>query len=572
MIGQTFRNLKRWNQILIVLAKHGFAGTLQEIGLGHVVARLLKKSRWTRDEGELIEQPTPVRLRLAMEELGPTFIKLGQVLSTRRDIVPDDWAEEFAKLQSDCPRIPYDEIRAQLDHSFPGKVDELFASINEKPLAAASMAQAHAATLKDGTEVVLKILRPNIRETIAGDMDALRFLANLASEHLPNMGLDPKAAVEEFAKELERETDLTNEGRATERLASMFADDDKINFATIYWNETTRDVLCETHVRGSLLAGLDPSTISDEERRDIVTNGARAVFHQTLDVGYFHADPHPGNIFVQPGGGIVFIDCGMTGFVDEDTRMRIAELVYGVTKNDADMVMRAALGIADVDPDEIDMKSARGAVQQLVGQFVDVPLERIDLASVLDQFFQILRDYNMKCPADIVLLIKAMSTIEGVAANIDPQFDLVGFTRPYIEKLLKGRFSPKAVAKRVRETAMQFVHLVEDLPREMTSLFRRIRSNRLRMQMDVVGLEDLTGVVEHAMERLSYSLLIASLVMASSILVLASHGRGGYVFHLGVAGFVVSAALAFSLMFVSWRKRRQVNKRIRWLQKTRGEK
>ncbi|MCH2160899.1 MAG: AarF/UbiB family protein [Phycisphaerales bacterium] len=570
MFGHTFRNLKRWNQILGVLIRYGNSGLLHQIGLGPMAGRILRKSKWTRHDAELMQLTTAARLRMAMEELGPTFIKLGQVLSTRRDIVPDDWATEFAKLQSDCPRVPFDEIRAQLESSFPGRVDELFSAINETPLAAASMAQAHAATLADGTDVVIKILRPNIRETIAGDMDALRFLARLVGEHMPNLGLDPNAAVEEFARELDRETDLTNEGRATERLSRMFEDDDKISFPKIYWNETTRDVLCETHVHGQLLADLDPSTLPEDERREIVSNGSRAVFHQTLDVGYFHADPHPGNIFVQPGGAIVFIDCGMTGFVDEETRMRIAELVYGVTKNDADMVMRAALGIADVDPDTIDIKAARAAVQELVGQFVDVPLERIDLGAVLDQFFQLLRRYNMQCPADIVLLIKAMSTIEGVAAEIDPGFDLVGFTRPYIEKLLKSRFSPKAIARRVRESSMQFLHLAEDFPVQLSSLFRRIRGNRLRMQMDVIGLEDLTGVVEHVIERLSYALLIASLVMASSILVLASKGSG-LVFHLGVAGFVTSAALAFGLMFSGWRKRRQVNKRIRWLRKKRGE-
>ena len=571
MFGHTFRNIKRWNQILGILIRYGFAGTLKEIGLGDVAGKALRMSKFTREEGELIEHPTSVRLRLAMEELGPTFIKLGQVLSTRRDMVSDEWAEEFTKLQSDCPKIPYSEIRGQLELSFPGKVDEIFLSIDEKPLAAASMAQAHAAVLKDGTEVVIKVLRPNIRETIAGDMDALRLLAKLAEAHLPNMGLDPVEAVEEFARELERETDLTNEGRATERLSKMFEDDETVNFPTIYWDATTKDILCETHVKGMLLAGLDTSTLTDETRRSIVRNGARAVFHQTLDVGFFHADPHPGNIFVQDNGNIIFIDCGMTGFVDEQTRMHIAELVYGVTKNDSEMVMRAAISIADIDPDTIDIKAARSDVQQLVAQFVGVPIERIDLGSVLDQFFQVLRNHDMKCPADIVLLIKAMSTIEGVAASIDPEFDMVGFTRPYIEKLLKSRFSPKAVGRRARETAMSFLQLVQDLPLELTSLFRKARTNRLRMQVDVIGLEDLTGILEHASEKISYSLLISSLVMASSVLVLAAHGTESFVFHLGVAGFVTSASFAFLLMFGTWRNRRKLHKRIQILRRNRGE-
>lgn len=571
MVGHTFRNLKRWNQILAVLIRHGFAGTLQQLGLGKVVGKLLRLTPLTRHEGELIAKPTPVRLRLAMEELGPTFIKLGQVLSTRRDIVPDTWAEEFEKLQSDCPRIPFEDIQSQLELNFPGRVNEIFSHVEEKPLAAASMAQAHSATLANGTNVVIKVLRPGIRETIASDMDVLRFLARLANDHMSNIGIDPLETVEEFARELARETDLTNEARATERLSRMFEDDDQINFPTIYWEGTSRDVLCESMASGVLLADADLSEFSDEERRAIVTNGARAVFHQTLDVGYFHADPHPGNIFVQKGGGIIFIDCGMTGFVDDDTRMSIAELVYGVTKNDPDMVMGAAIDIADVDPDDVDLKSARADVQQLVGRFIGVSIDQIDLGSVLDEFFQILRRHQLSCPADIVLLIKAMGTIEGVATRVDPTFDLVSFTRPYIEKLLKSRFSPKAIAKQFRETGMAFLQLIRELPHEMTSVFRRIRTNRLRMQLDLVGLEDLILNVEHASEKLSYAVLIAALVMASSILVLASHGSG-YVFHLGVAGFCVSATFAFGLMFTTWRNRHRLNQRIKFMRRSRGEK
>ena len=570
VLGHTFRNLKRWNQILAVLVRHGFAGTLQQIGLGKVVGKFLRLSSLTRSEGELMAEPTPVRLRMAMEELGPTFIKLGQVLSTRRDIVPDTWAEEFSKLQSDCPRVPYPEIKKQLELSFPGRVDAIFSHIQEEPLAAASMAQAHLATLVDGTEVVIKVLRPNIRETIDSDMDVLGFLARLAGEHMGNIGIDPVETVEEFSRELSRETDLTNEARATERLTRMFEEDESISFPKIYWEGTTKDILCESKAEGELLATADLSEFSQEDRRAIVTNGARAVFHQTLDVGYFHADPHPGNIFVQQGGNIVFIDCGMTGFVDEETRMHIAELVYGITKNDSEMVMGAAIAIADVDPDDVDLKSARSDVQQLVSRFVGISVDQIDLGSVLDEFFQVLRRHNLRCPADIVLLIKAMGTIEGVASDVDPTFDLVGFTRPYIEKLLKSRFSPKAIAKQARETSFAFLNLIRDFPDDISSVFRRIRNNRLRLQLDLIGLEDLTANVEHAAEKLSYAVLIAALVMASSVLVLASHGSG-YVFHLGVAGFVISATFAFGLMFITWRNRRKLFQRIKFIRRSRGE-
>jgi ubiquinone biosynthesis protein len=547
VIGNQIRNIKRWKQIVQVLARYGFVEFLREIGLGDVVASVLERVRFGRGEAELMRMPTPVRLRKAMEELGPTFIKLGQVLSTRRDLVPDEWATEFAKLQSGCPSVPFSDIEGQLDEAFPD-----------------------GAVLLDGTTVVLKILRPKIREMIIGDMEALRFLANLVDEHIPNVGFDPKATVEEFAKELDRETDLTNEGRATERLTTMFADDPEVDFPTIHWHATTRDVLCESLATGTLLADLDVSSLTDEQRRSIVTIGAGAVFHQTLEVGFFHADPHPGNIFIRPDGGLTFIDCGMTGFVDDQTRLRLAEIVYGITRNDADMVMRAAISLADVDLDKVDIKAARADVQQLVGRFVGVPLDRIDMGGVLDEFFQTLRRHDLRCPADVVLLIKALTTIEGVAMQIDPTFDLISFTRPYIEKLLKGRFSPKALARRFREAGMEILHLGETLPGELSSFLQRARRNRLRLQLDIVAIEDLVVGLEDASERIGYALLISALVMASAILVLASRGTG-IAFHLGVAGFVVSATFAFGLMFNGWRNRRKLKKRTRALRRARGE-
>ena len=571
MIAGHIRNIRRWNQIVRVLARHGFTSVLKEIGLGDMLGRLLDSVSLWKEEAELMRMPTAVRLRHAMEELGPTFIKLGQVLSTRRDLVPDDWSREFEKLQSDCPRVDFTEIRGVLERNLGPDLDELFREIDPVPIAAASMAQAHKAVTRDGRTVVLKVLRPGIRETIEGDMEALRFLARLAEEHLPNIGVDPIATVEEFARELDRETDLEHEARSTERLALMFADDPKISFPKIEWKATTRDVLCENLIHGRHLVDVDPEELSPELRREIVTNGARAVFHQTLEAGFFHADPHPGNIFVHDDGSVTFIDCGMTGFVDEATRMRLAEIVYGVVKNDPDMVMRAALLVADVDQDAVDLKAARGDVQQLVARFVGVPLERIDLADVLDEFFQTLRRHDLRCPADIVLLIKALGTIEGVATKLDPSFDIVAFTQPYIERLLKSRFSPRAVARRVREAALELVHLGEVLPTEIATFLRRARRNRLRVQLDVVAIEDLVVGVEDASERLSYAVLIASLVMASSILVLASKGEG-LAFYLGMAGFVASATLAFGLIVNGWRRRRKLRRMSKRMRKARGDK
>ena len=559
MIASQIRNLGRYRQILTVLIKYGFADFVRHTGLAAVVSRSLGiLGRRGRAEADFIRQNKEVRLRLALEELGPTFIKLGQVLSTRRDLVPDEVAAEFAKLQSDCPIVPFDQIRLRLDQEFPDKVDEIFKSIEETPIAAASMAQAHRAVLASGEEVVLKILRPGIEETLLADMEILRFIATVVDDYFENMGFEPIEVADEFARELSREIDLQQEGRSTENLKSAFADDPEIDFPKVFWEATTKRILCIEEIHGELLARVKPESLTPEVRRKVVENGSRAVFKMTLEMGFFHADPHPGNIFInKDDGAITFIDCGMVGHVDLETRMHIAELVYGVTKNDADEVMKCALALADMDPDNIDLRRARGDVQQMVDQFVGVPMDRIDLGQLLDDFFQTLRRYGLQCPADVVLLIKAMSTIEGVGANIDPEFDMVTFAHPYIAHLLKERYSPKAILRRLKNTSNSYLSVFESIPQDISSIVRKIRRNEFKIDFDLGKMEELIETAEAATDNVAHSLLISAIVVASSILVHAAPDNQWSIQGvLGILGFIIAVVMGMSLLFKSWRHRR----------------
>ncbi|MEC8733889.1 MAG: AarF/ABC1/UbiB kinase family protein [Planctomycetota bacterium] len=558
LIASQIRNLGRYRQILTVLIQYGFADFVRHTGLAAVVSRSLGVlGTRGRAEAEFIRQSKEVRLRLALEELGPTFIKLGQVLSTRRDLVPDEVAAEFAKLQSDCPMVPYEQIRERLEGEFPGRVDEIFASIEEKPIAAASMAQAHRATLASGEQVVLKILRPGIEETLLADMEILRFIASVVDDYFENMGFEPVEVADEFARELKREIDLLQEGRSTENLKNAFSDDPEIDFPKVYWEATTKRVLCIEEVHGTLLARADLDTMAAETRRKVVENGSRAVFKMTLEMGFFHADPHPGNIFVKDDGAIVFIDCGMVGHVDLETRMHIAELVYGVTKNDADEVMHCALALADMDPDKIDIRRARSDVQQMVDQFVGVPMDRIDLGQLLDDFFQTLRRYGLQCPADVVLLIKAMSTIEGVGAKVDPEFDMVTFAHPYIAHLLRERYSPKAIMRRFKNASTSYLEVMETIPKDVSSIVRKLRRNEFKMDFNLGKMEELIETAESATDNVAHSLLISAIVVSSAILVHAApDDRWSVQGILGLLGFSTALFMGAGLLFNSWRHRR----------------
>jgi ubiquinone biosynthesis protein len=498
--------------------------------------------------------PRQERVRKVLEELGPTYVKLGQVLSTRPDLIPPEWATEFEKLQNNVPGVDFEVIHKTIEAEFPGKSRRLFRSIQKKPLAAASMAQVHRARLHDGARIVLKVLRPGIRETIETDMEILRTLAETAESHFSNLGYSPTEVVSEFAKELAKETDLTREGRSTERLRGYFEDDPEVVFPKVYWEATTRNILAVEEIRGIVLSDLKDGEIDADDRRRLVENGARAVLRQCLEFGFFHADPHPGNLVAQPGGRIAFIDCGMTGQIDARTASQLADLVSGVVSADLDRVVGVVGALGDVGPNRLEDRALRADAQAIGSQFQGVPLERLNLGRLLQEFFDALRRNHIRCPADLVFLIKALSTIESVGRRLDPSFQMVEFARPYIEALVQKRYSLSAVQSRVSRGILRYLELAEDLPAEAMALLSMLRRNRFSVNVEHRGLDHLTRTVEHASRNISFAMIIAAAVVGSSILVLAARNPGANMLTaFGVAGFVAAAVLAVLMVVTSRR-------------------
>jgi ubiquinone biosynthesis protein len=281
-ISRRIQHVQRYARVLEVLARHGFADLSQQLGLDTLIERGLAIIG-AAPKGANEHIPVAERLRRVLEDLGPTYVKLGQVMSTRSDLVPPSWAQEFKKLQNKVPGLEYEVIQKQLEAEFPGRLKKLFRSIQKKPLAAGSMAQVHRARLKDGTRIVLKVLRPGVRETTAVDMEILHSLAELVEKHFADLGYSPTEAVNEFAKELKREVDLMNEGRSTERLGALFEGDPDIVFPKVYWQATSHSVLAMDEIEGIVMSDLEPGSLSPADRRALVENGARAVFMQCLE-------------------------------------------------------------------------------------------------------------------------------------------------------------------------------------------------------------------------------------------------------------------------------------------------
>ncbi len=553
-LGQTVRNLRRFLEIVEVMIRYGFYDVIELLGAQRLVMRSRKILR-KRPVPELMRLSRAERLRKAMEELGPTFIKLGQVLATRPDLIPRDWADEFKNLHDDCPTLPYSEIETTLEREFPGKLKALFKKIEHEPLAAASMAQVHRATLHDGAKVVLKVLRPGIREVTKADMEIMRQIAQFAESRLADLGYSPLEVVNEFARELRKEVDLVHEGKSTERLKSLFAEDEDIVFPAVHWQATTTNVLCVDEMHGTLISHFDPKTMPPTERRKLVTAGARAVIRQCLEFGFFHADPHPGNLFALPGGKVGFIDCGMTGRADPETMRNLADLVHGVVSNDPESVIRTIGQLTDAPLEKLEERVFRADVHEFISRFTDAQLQQLQMGALLRDFFDQLQEHQLRCPGDLVLLIKALSTIESVAEQIDPEFDLVEFTKPYVEQLLRRRIGFGAIRRRIERAMTGYTELLEQAPDEVRTLVKQLRRNRLSFKLEHKGLHDLEDTIEHASRNISFALIIAAMFVGSSILVLANKDPGWWQLSMvGIGGFMAAIALTV-LMVISNRRR-----------------
>lgn len=553
-IGRTIRNIKRAREIIAVLASFGFEEAVKDLDLDRLVMRGRRMVGLSKPDARVQRTPTAVRLREAMEELGPTFVKLAQVLSTRPDLIPAEWAEEFGRLQSDVRAVPAEEMKPHIDaliEQMPGGegVGSRFASVSYEAMAAGSIAQAHQATLQDGTPVVLKVLRPDIERVIEADLEIMVTLAEFIEERFSDLGYSPIEVVEQFRRQVRREIDLELERRSVARMAKGFDEDPRVIFPKVYPEHSTRDILCMERVEGMLLSRFEKEGFTDEERRQIVAIGSDVVFRQCFEIGFFHADPHPGNIFVirgvpleGPGATddeqaakqaaelatrdgpmlrLCFIDYGMTGNIDPRTAELLADLVQGTIGGDLDRVIDVVIDLTGVSPMKAHDRAFRADAWEFISRFQDASLADLRMGALLSEFFAKIRKHQLRVPGDIVYLIKAITTIEGVGEHVCPEFDLVGHVRPHVEGLLRRRYGFRAARRRVQGAVLGYAELAERGPREVAGLLHMLRNEELGIQLRLQGLKEVTDEVERASRNISYALIIAALLVGGSIMMLA---------------------------------------------------
>lgn len=559
-LRKTFKNTKRLAEIITVLSKFGFREVITESGLH----RILGKSREdiAKDHQPQIEELSrPVRARMVLEELGPTFIKIGQILSTRPDLIPPEWAEEFSQLQDNVSPVPFESIHQVLMAEFPGRLELIFDSIEELPLAAASMAQVHRATLVNNDAVVIKVLKPGNRERVEDDVSLLESMAQLVEQYFSDLGYSPIEVAKEFSRELLREVNFIQEAQATERLYRYFEDDLDVFFPHVYWQATTRNVLTLEEIKGTPLSEVSPAALGPELCRTIVANATRAVFKQCLKFGFFHADPHPGNIFLLDGGRLCFIDCGTTGHLDRKTAEQLVDLVAGVIKGNIQLLCRVVIELTNVDPAVTDRRDFRTDLQYLISQVQSTPLEHINISALLSDFFTMLQRYKISCPSDLLLLVKALTTIEGVAMEIDPSFDVLAHVEPEIEEVVTSRYGVGAIRKRMQKTLTNYLLLLEDIPRDVQRFLDHARHHRFTLNLELMRIEHLGEKIDLSSRMMGMAMIIAALIVGSSILILADRlsREQGIIGHLGIIGLILAGVYSagFVASFLLPRKKKK---------------
>ncbi len=544
--SKLIRNLPRMKEIVSVAAKFGFGEIIRDTKLVTFLGKFNKAH-------EVDQKTAPVRFRLALEALGPTFMKLGQVLSMRPDLVPPSWSEELANLQDSCPVVPWVEIKKEIEREYGSELDSLFSSIEETPIGDGSMAQVHRAVSIDGNNIVLKILRPNIEKTVRSDLEVLEVVASLLNSHGAKLGFDPREVIDTFAEALDNELDLRHEADSTKMLKAMTADE-TATFPEVYPECSTKRILAIEEVNGAELTKWEKQNYTQEQRDRIVANGAHAVVRQTLEIGFFHADPHPGNIFVLEDEKLCFIDCGMTGRVEESMRKDLAMLLYGVSEKNLDNVTSAFLRLGDITLDDINERELRKDLRDFVERFTEGPLGDIDMGSMLTAFLEGLRKHSVKCPGDLILMIKALITIEGVGKAMSPDFNLVDYAKPTIEKLVKSQYGFSAIKNRSETSALLWAQLAERLPDDATRILDRIRRNKVRLNIDVESVEHMTDAIDRSSRNVSWALVISALIVGSSIMVLANRTDSIDIRSaLGLVGYIFAGTLGVWRIIQHWR-------------------
>ncbi len=544
----------RYETVIGVLVKYGFADVATHPPFSRFVPKW-KKLIPKHDGVPVTEFTRYERIRMVCEELGTTFIKFAQIASNRPDILPDELVEELQKFQDHALPVPVEDVQDTLRQELGDKLDKSFESIDFHPIASASMAQVHRAKLLGGQEVVLKVQRPGIGDTVELDIQILKSLARLLEHRFPQFdAYQPMELVKMFETSIQKELDFTLEAANMRRFDEQFKGNPEIYVPSLYPELCTEKVLCMEYIDGikcTDMAALERIGMTGPQ---LAFKGINLYFEQVFDHGFFHADPHPGNIFVLRDQRVCFIDYGMMGAVMETDRELLADLLLAVHDKDVDGLKHALLQFS-WDESTINQSNLEYDIGEFFQNYSNIGLEEIDSNEVMAALNSLFFDYKIRVPSNLLLLLKALVIIEGVGLMLDPRYNIIENIHPFVSRLLRRKFSPAKLSKRMVKTLGELSKLATSLPEDMEDVIDKIKKGKLHIEFEHRGLEPLDNAVDVASKRISFALVLGAIILGSSLLVLADippHIKN--VPAIGVFGFVLAGLFGFRWLISIWKQ------------------
>lgn len=549
-LANRYKHFKRYREIAQVLFKHGFGFLLEILDLKKY---LPFKKRLKKHDKDFNKENLAKRTRLVLEELGPTFIKFGQILSTRADIIAPEFITEFSKLQDEVEGISFEKIKKVLNEELNENYKNTFKHVNKEYQAAASIAQIHKAKLINGQNVILKIQRPGIKQKIKVDLEILKNLANILKNRnvIPSY-IDPVEIISQFEEEIKKEIDFTREVSNIKKFQNNFADNSHIIIPETYDKLSTKKLIVMEEVKGVKLSEIDPDH-KDIDNEYIAELGAWALFKQILIDGFFHGDPHPGNIFVVDNDKIAYLDFGLAGHITQKDKDTFTTVFLAVLGQKTEIIVDKIMDIGIIAKD-IDRRKLILEVEDLLNRYYSKELNEIDLSSINKDLQRLIYKYHIRLPSEFFLLMRAMAVSEGVGTSLDPNFNIFNMKDRFIKDLVEDRLKPKNLASRVFNNLWKLKKTGERVPKELEELLTKMIDDDLSIKFEHTNLEPLIKKIDIVSNRLSVSLIVSALLIGSSMILqtnIAPHIFG--IPLLGFLGYTSAGVLGLWLVITIFR-------------------
>lgn len=556
LLGKKIKHAHRYQEIVNAFLRNGFSYFIYRLGLSNQIL----SEKQLESEKYMNKQSVGAKLRYILQGLGPTFIKLGQIASTRRDLIPEEIAQELEQLQDNVVSFPFEQVREIIEAELGDTLENLFQDFSETPLATASIGQVHSAHLKSGEHVAIKIQRPDIEPIVETDLEILDDLARVMESKVSwAKTYEIRKIVNEFAKTLRAELDYYIEGRNCERIARQFRHQLEIQIPLVHWKYTTKKVLTLDFLQGIKVSNIEKLDAENYNRRLIAERITQSMLQQIFIEGFFHGDPHPGNIYVLPENRIAFLDFGMVGRLNDDTKFHFASMIINMQRGNTDGLIKAISSMGMLSP-ETDMTSFYNEIDKLVMKYYDVSFRKLRLGEAINDLLAVIYQHRIQIPSDLTVLAKTLIVLEAIIEKLDPEFSIMKAAEPFGEKLLFLRYEPTTILKKSWRQWVENAQFLSQVPKNLKDLSNTIQNGNLNFKISVPELQLFLQRLDKISNRLAFSIILLafSILMVGLIIGSAIADQANLLWQIPVIeiGSIVATLMFLFIVFSIFRSGR----------------